>query len=128
MPIIFWNVSSRFAENKALLRTDFHPYRGSVHILCQGIRSPENFFVELPNARSSAGLYREFHIGNTQRHVSKLWAWGMTAEFIAPWAGRQDIAIFCRTGKFRSGETLLDGGQPCLQSFEIRHNQPDVSW
>src|SRR5215813_3411785 len=53
----------------------------------------------------------------------------MAAEFIAPWAGRRDITVLVlRTGKFRPGKTLLEGHQPCLQGFEVRHNHPDVPW
>jgi hypothetical protein len=129
MPIIFRDFGSRFAENEALLGTNLHLHGGGVHVLRQRVRSPKNFFVELSNAGSSAGLYREFDIGDTQRHVPKLWAWSMAAEFIAPWAGRRDITVLVlRAGKFRPGKTLLEGNQACLQGFEVRHDHPNVPW
>src|SRR5262249_5802911 len=110
VPVVFRTFCSRFAENEALLRTNLDLHCGSVHVLRQGVGSPEDFFVELPNARSSTGFHREFDVGNTQCHVPKFWAWSMTAEFIAPRAGCQDIAIFSRASKFRARETLPDGG------------------
>src|SRR5262245_32778849 len=129
VPIIFRNFFGRFAENKALLGTNLDPHSGGVHVLRQGVRSPKDLFVELSDASSSTGFYREFDIGNTQRHVPKLWAWGMAAEFIAPWAGCRDITLLMLgTGKFRPGETLLEGNEACLQGFEVRHHHPDISW
>ena len=127
--IIFRNFCGRFTENEALLGTNLHPHGGGVHVLRQGVRSPEDFFVELPNAGGGAGFHREFDIGDTQCHIPKFWAWGMAAEFITPWAGRRDIPfLVLRAGKFRPGETLPDGDQPCLQGFEVRHDHPDVPW